>query len=214
MVEDPDRVLEAMIKADGMGADLVEWRLDVTRDPEVEATLRRAPLPVIATVRSKEQGGSFGGNRDEQLQLLLLAAQLGCLYVDWEFRPGEEMPSELHSMKERVILSYHNFQETPKDLDLEYLFKEMAATGAGVLKIIAKAQRLEDNLSLLGLISHGRQLGIEVVAFCLGPLGKISRVACPLVGGSFTYAALEPGAEAAPGQLTVSEMHQILKLLQ
>ena len=214
MVENPDRVLEAIIEADGMGADLVEWRLDVTRDPDVKAILQQAPLPVIATVRSKEQGGSFTGNRDEQLQLLLLAAQLDCLYVDWEFRPGEEMPPELYSIKGRVILSYHNFQETPEDQALEFLFKEMVATGAGVVKIIAKAQRLEDNLSLLGLIGQGRQLGIDVVAFCLGPLGRISRVACPLVGGSFTYAALKPGAEAAPGQLTVSEMHRILKLLR
>jgi 3-dehydroquinate dehydratase len=53
-----------------------------------------------------------------------------------------------------------------------------------------------------------------VVAFCLGPLGRISRLACLLMGGAFTYAALESGAEAAPGQLTLARMSQILELLK
>jgi 3-dehydroquinate dehydratase type I len=73
---------------------------------------------------------------------------------------------------------------------------------------------MEDNLSLLNLIGRGRKRGIEVVAFCLGPLGRISRLACILIGGAFTYAALESGAEAAPGQLSLAKMRQLLELLK
>ncbi|MFP3870579.1 MAG: type I 3-dehydroquinate dehydratase [Syntrophobacteria bacterium] len=47
----------------------------------------------------------------------------------------------------------------------------------------------------------------------MGPLGRVSRIACPLVGGAFTFAALEGGAEAAPGQLTVAEMRHLLHVL-
>jgi 3-dehydroquinate dehydratase-1 len=73
---------------------------------------------------------------------------------------------------------------------------------------------VEDNISLLNLIGRGRNGGIGVVAFCLGPLGRISRLACLLLGGAFTYAALESGAEAAPGQLTLAKMRQLLELLK
>jgi 3-dehydroquinate dehydratase type I len=73
---------------------------------------------------------------------------------------------------------------------------------------------VEDNISLLNLIDRGNNRGIKVVAFCLGPLGRISRLACLLMGGAFTYAALESGAEAAPGQLTLTKMRQLLELLQ
>ncbi len=59
MVEAADQVPEKMYRARDEGADLLEWRLDVTRDPEVETVLPQSPLPVIATVRSVEQGGSF-----------------------------------------------------------------------------------------------------------------------------------------------------------
>ena len=197
-----------------MGANLLEWRLDVTREPEVESVLSQAPLPVIATVRSLDHGGHFDGSKEEQLRLLLRAAAGGSSYVDWEFRREEDLPDELASMRERVILSYHNFQETPPENILKSLFNEMAAIRAGTVKVVTLAQEMEDNISLLNLIGQGRKQGLEVVAFCLGSLGRISRVACLLVGGAFTYAALERGAEAAPGQFTLAEMHQLLEMLQ
>ena len=134
--------------------------------------------------------------------------------MDWEFRREEDLPDELASMRERVILSYHNFQETPPENILKSLFNEMAAIGSGAVKVVTLAQEMEDNISLLNLIGQGRKQGIEVVAFCLGSLGRISRVACLLVGGAFTYAALERGAEAAPGQFTLPEMHRLLEMLQ
>ena len=214
MVEQSDHVLEAMFKARDLGADLLEWRLDVTSAPDVEGVLRQAPLPVIATVRSVDQGGRFVGDRAEQLRLITQAAESGCSYLDWEFRRDEELPAELSNIRNRIILSYHNFQETPLDEELVSLLKEMATTGAEVVKIVTRAQKMEDNQTLLSLIGHGRRQGQKVVAFCLGPMGRISRIACLLVGGAFTYAALETGAEAAPGQLTLAETRQILELLR
>ncbi|UCG20255.1 MAG: type I 3-dehydroquinate dehydratase [Deltaproteobacteria bacterium] len=214
MVEAADRVLENMRRARDEGADLLEWRLDVTRDPELETVLPQSPLPIIATVRSVEQGGHFPGTRQEQLRLLIRAATSGSSYVDWEFRPEEPLPEELSVMRERVILSYHDFEKTPAEKELESLFDQMAASNTGVVKVVTLAQRIEDNISLLNLIKRGRNRGIEVVAFCLGPLGRISRLACLLMGGAFTYAALESGAEAAPGQLTLAEMRRLLELLK
>jgi 3-dehydroquinate dehydratase type I len=214
MVEKADQVLETMNRARDEGADLLEWRLDVTRDPELETVLLQSPLPVIATVRSIEQGGHFSGTRQEQLRLLIQAATFGSSYIDWEFRPGESLPEELSPMREKVILSYHDFEETPAENELESLFDQMAASSTGVVKVVTLAQRMEDNLSLLNLIGRGRKRGIEVVAFCLGPLGRISRLACIFIGGAFTFAALESGAEAAPGQLSLAKMRQLVELLK
>jgi 3-dehydroquinate dehydratase type I len=198
MVKAADRVLETMNRARDEGADLVEWRLDVTREPEVETVLPQSPLPVIATVRSVEQGGNFSGTPQEQLRLIVRAATSGSSYVDWEFRPGEPLPDELSVMRQRVILSYHDFEHTPANKDLQLLFDQMAVLRTGVIKVVSLAQRVEDNISLLNLIG----------------LGRISRLACLLMGGAFTYAALESGAEAAPGQLTLAKMRQLLELLQ
>ena len=214
MVEAADQVLENMYRARDEGADLLEWRLDVTRDPEVETVVAKSPLPVIATVRSAEQGGHFSGTRQEQLKLLIRAANSGSSHVDWEFRSGEPLPAELSAMRERVIVSYHDFKQTPTVKELELLLDQMAGLRTGLVKVVTMAQRMEDNISLLNVIGWGRNRGMQVVAFCLGPLGRISRLACLLLGGAFTYAALESGVEAAPGQLTLAKMRQLLELLK
>lgn len=214
MVERQDQVPEAMLRARDLGANLLEWRLDATKEPHPESVVHLAPLPVIATVRSVVQGGAFAGGREEGLRLLLRAAAAGSSFLDWEFDPGRVLPSRLFPMRDRVIASWHNFQQTPPPEVLEDILAEMAATGAGIVKIVTHATRRADNLTVLGLIERGLKLERRVVAFCLGPLGRISRVACPLVGGAFTYASLEPGSEAAPGQITVTEMRRLLELLQ
>lgn len=47
--------------------------------------LRRAsPLPVIFTVRSKQQGGRFDGSEQEMFSLLKLAKRAACEYIDME----------------------------------------------------------------------------------------------------------------------------------
>jgi 3-dehydroquinate dehydratase len=47
----------------------------------------------------------------------------------------------------------------------------------------------------------------------MGPLGVVSRVLGPLVGGDFTYAAIEMGRESAQGQLTVSDLSRIYEMM-
>jgi len=47
----------------------------------------------------------------------------------------------------------------------------------------------------------------------MGEQGRISRVMAPLLGSHLTYAALDKGEEAAPGQMTVEEMKQVLNII-
>ncbi|MCK4579972.1 MAG: type I 3-dehydroquinate dehydratase, partial [Dehalococcoidia bacterium] len=53
----------------------------------------------------------------------------------------------------------------------------------------------------------------RVVSFAMGPVGLVSRVLCPLVGGYFTYASLEAGRESAPGQITARELRRVYQML-
>ena len=89
----------------------------------------------------------------------------------------------------------------------------MAATGADVVKIVTHASAQTDNLTVLGLIPLAEKMGIGMIAFCMGPLGRISRVACPLLGGAFTFASLKKGQESASGQVPATEMKMILEAL-
>jgi 3-dehydroquinate dehydratase type I len=54
----------------------------------------------------------------------------------------------------------------------------------------------------------------KIVSFAMGPLGMLSRVLSPLVGGEFTYASVEPDRESAPGQLAVVDLRKIYDLIK
>jgi 3-dehydroquinate dehydratase len=48
----------------------------------------------------------------------------------------------------------------------------------------------------------------------MGKEAQITRIAAPLLGAPFTYAALESGRETAPGQLDKDTLAALLKLLK
>jgi shikimate 5-dehydrogenase/shikimate kinase len=66
-------------------ADLVELRLDLLPgDVEVETWVAASPRPVLATVRSRAQGGAFRGPPREAAALLVRAARAGAAWLDVE----------------------------------------------------------------------------------------------------------------------------------
>ena len=58
----------------------------------------------------------------------------------------------------------------------------MLAADADIVKLVTLANHPADNLRLLSLIPQAQARGKDIIAFCMGPLGKWSRVAAPLLG--------------------------------
>ena len=81
-----------------------------------------------------------------------------------------------------------------------------------VCKIITMARRIEDNLICLRFVAEASKAK-DVVCFCMGELGRVSRLLSPLFGGHFTYASIGRGEESAIGQLTVAETRRFYELL-
>jgi len=81
------------------------------------------------------------------------------------------------------------------------------------VKIVTYADSVEDNFRVLQLIPRSLAEGQAIVAFCMGPQGRISRILAPVLGSCISYASLRKGAESAPGQPTVSEMRRTLRCL-
>ncbi len=90
----------------------------------------------------------------------------------------------------------------------------MVATGADVVKIVTLAREPDDNLRVLNLIPLAKKMGVEVIAFCMGAKGQISRIASLLLGGYLAFASLEADQESAAGQIPVGEMRKILEILK
>ena len=143
------------------------------------------------------------------------AVRQGADFVDVEYAIPLEHRRLLFAEagNSKLILSKHFCNGTPSKEKLEDLFRRMAATGADMVKIVTHARTRADNLTVLGLIPLAQKMDVEIVALCMGPLGRISRVVCPLLGGAFTFASLEKGQESASGQVPATEMKVMLEAL-
>ena len=69
---------------------------------------------------------------------------------------------------------------------MELLVKYAEGLGADIYKVVAKAEKFEDNVTVLELI--GRFLKATLIATSFGPVGIIGRTLSPLMGGYPTYA--------------------------
>jgi 3-dehydroquinate dehydratase I len=204
------------------GFDLLEWRLDSTLAANgLDETMRALALlrqpgrrPVLVTNRPNREGGLFSGTEQERLAILEGAARAGAEWVDLELDVPAKTLSRFHDLSAHILLSHHDFAGTP-DLDtLKRLVETMARRQTESLKVVTHAHSQGDNLRVLELIPWARQeLDRPLVAFCMGPLGRWSRLVCLLLGSPWTYVQLPGMSASAPGQLTLDETNQLWDLL-
>ena len=109
-------------------------------------------------------------------------------------------------------MSFHKFDGALGISELDRVLERQIASGAEVCKIVTTAKHVEDNLVALNFTSAASSKA-KVVCFCMGELGKVSRLLSPLFGGFFTFASLERGSETASGQMTIQEMKAAYELL-
>ncbi|MCX5834291.1 MAG: type I 3-dehydroquinate dehydratase [Deltaproteobacteria bacterium] len=200
-------------------ADAVELRIDRMKAPDLPALIGARKGKIIVTNRRKEESGFFEGNERNRVDLLKQAVALGASYVDIEASTAKKLIGELAAAIEvyggitKVMVSHHDFNGTPSWKVLLGRLNACRALGADVVKIVTYANAVEDNLRVLQLIPEALGEGQKIVAFCMGPKGRASRIMAPVFGSLLSYASLRKGAETAPGQLTVSEMREALRFI-
>ena len=171
---------------------------------------------MIATNRRFAEGGRRETDEADRLHLLSEALSLGVTCLDVELAADAVFRREIWGRRgaTRLILSWHDFSGTPEKSQLEAVLEKMLAEDAEILKLVAYARQPEDNLRVLSLIPKARAAGREIIAFCMGPLGKWSRLAAPLLGGWLTFAPFSKQGASAPGQLTVNDLKRLWQMLR
>lgn len=193
-----------------------ELRLDYLEQPDLIRLFRTHPGPVIATNRLATEGGQWTGSEAERRALLEEALTLGADFLDLELAADRAWRRDLWQRRgqAKIILSWHDFSGTPETDQLEAICQELLAQEADVIKMVAMAHKPEDSLRLLSLIPRALATGREIIAFGMGPAGKWSRVAAPLLGSFLTFAPFSKKGTSAPGQLTVNEVKWLWKMLK
>jgi 3-dehydroquinate dehydratase type I len=189
-------------------AELAELRLDLL-DLNIGQVKRlfKIGVKIIATCRE----GKF--TDPERLELLETAIMSGASYVDIEVEMPDGMRERLIRLASenncKVIISYHNFELTPPVKELREIIKKCREYGAAIVKIACQVKNREDSVNLMSLYSDEK----NIISFGMGIDGLITRLAAPLLGAEFTYAAADEKSKTGPGQVTAREMKSFYNIL-
>lgn len=203
--------------------EMAEIRLDscpLSTD-EIKLLFEEIDIPLVATCRINklaEHLQSENPDKDESKiksialhkaeSKLLTAIKAGAEYVDLEL----EAPTMMSKIIRReaaecgtyLIRSYHNFKNTDSIESLKALTDKCLSLGADIAKIVTTAQTDEDLSMILSLYNYYNSSSL--IAFCMGDMGKQTRIESLKRGAPFTYAALNSSEIAAPGQWTTAEL--------
>jgi 3-dehydroquinate dehydratase/shikimate dehydrogenase len=208
-----DNPADLLEKAEAVARDnpFIEFRLDYLKNPAVAFPRIKSFLgshtfvTAIGTCRRATNGGKFKGAVASQVDVLIKAGAAGCHLVDIELQSASSLKAaELNKLRSNagLILSFHDFKHTRK---LNETFEQMKAIPADMYKIVSTATNLYDNVTMMRFLEQASH-DHKVVGVCMGEQGIISRVLSLRAGSVFTFAALSPGEETAPGQVTAKQL--------
>lgn len=196
-------------------ADLIEVRLDYIKglkEWDLKKIIKDCKKPLIITNREKTEGGFFIGDENKRIEILKSAIKLGADYIDVEYSSEKNTIKNLIKKKNKtkIIISYHNFKETPDSITNVY--NGIKKLNPDLIKIATYANSVTDNFRIFDLIKTANKEKRSVIAFCMGSYGQFSRILGIVLGSQIIYASLEKGKESASGQLTLNELNNYYRI--
>jgi 3-dehydroquinate dehydratase/shikimate dehydrogenase len=182
--------------------DLLEVRLDrFGRAPEIGELLAAKPLPVILSCRRPQDGGDWQGTEEERLALLRQCIINKADYVEIELDVADQIRKFPPAKR---VISYTNLRETPGDI--AEVYAQAQTKSPDVIKLTTLARTPEEAWPLAQILAKPP---VPTVVVGLGKPGVMLSVLGKKIGAPWTYAALERGMEAYPGQPTVHDLKAV-----
>lgn len=209
--------LNERIHAEADHADLLEVWLDSIRDlrlAEIFFTKEELKTPLLFVNKAPEEGGDFMGTPEARVELLLEALERGADYVDVALSTDPKLIKKLVQQRDKkgktkLILSYHNFNETSPREELQELVQTARKHGADMVKIATFIKDVSENVVLLDLLKWATETKIPLIVIGMGDKGNLTRVIAPLLGSPLYYAPMDEDTATAPGQLTKKDLDSI-----
>lgn len=208
--------------------DLLEWRVDffdgIGDSAEVvalAASIRQSAggIPLLFTRRSIHEGGEpIALTEAEVVQLYRAVCDSGHVdLVDYEMsRDAGDLQQVQQAARANgipLIMSYHNFNETPDHDFLCQRFRQAEQLGAAVAKVAVMPRTPQDVLTLLGAtLQSSQQLGIPLISMSMGGYGALTRMFGWMFGSTVTFAV--GASSSAPGQIAIEDLQAVLAMVQ
>ena len=216
-------ILSEVTRLVDLGAEMIEWRVDAFEDVSRTDAVREILAclsPIIEntvflfTFRSKKQGGLLELDYEKIRHLHQVAAESKTVdLIDVEYFEAENVSYEINVLQDmgvKVIVSHHDFCETPPQETIDTILEQMAKSDADIVKIALMPQSTEDVLLLLEKTNafHKKYPDQLLITMSMGNLGVISRISGEVFGSCVTFGSGK--VSSAPGQIPMLQLQQIL----
>ncbi|WP_294349029.1 type I 3-dehydroquinate dehydratase [uncultured Clostridium sp.] len=222
-----EEILEEAKNLKEIKLDLVEWRIDhyenvenIEKCKEILKELREVlgETPILVTFRSKKEGGEREVSTEYYIELNKEISRTGMAdLIDVELFTGDREVSEIvnfaHENEVKVVMSNHDFDKTPAKEEIVKRLCKMQELGADLPKIAVMPQTTSDVLTLLCATDEmvTKYADRPIITMSMAGLGVISRIAGETFGSALTFGAAK--VASAPGQVSVKELNNVLKLM-
>ena len=191
--------------------DIVELRLDAFRSAlPSPKDIKGAKRPVLLTLRHPDEGGCgeplTASGRTHALAPLIPSAAA----IDLEIAHASGMEDTIDLARTSgaaVVLSAHDFAQTPERDTLEQLVTRGRTLGADVVKIATRTESAADVARLLALFESFPDVHLALMG--MGPLGMASRLLAAQCGSVLNYASA--GDALVEGQWPADEFRALLE---
>ncbi len=204
-----DDMLAMLQRAALEDAEAHEIRFDTMSEmPKIEHLVKASTRPVLATCRSRAEGGGFDGTRAERRNILRRAVKAGAAYVDAEIDDLDYLDYFAQYGAAIRILSLHDFTSTPEDLT-EQMYKLAEVKAADWVKFAVSAKTPADTVKVFDAMAKCPK---PVVGIAMGEVGIVSRIVGQYLGSRITFGSIGTGTESAPGQTTAKDLKQLYRI--
>jgi 3-dehydroquinate dehydratase/shikimate dehydrogenase len=139
------------------------------------------------------------------IQAYQKAIDVGFQYIDIDFFIDGDILPQLHLLeKTRLILSFHNHEETPPKKMLTNILDELKSTHPHLAKL-ASFLKTEEDLQVLEALQSEYN---NVIVMGMGERAVESRIRSIRAGAAFTYIALNKNQSTAQGQVDYKEFQE------
>ena len=160
------------------GADVIEWRADFLDKNEILTVApavfeKFAGREILFTLRTRGEGGQIDLTSEEYLAIIQdIQSIYHPDYIDFEFYSHREVFEQMLEFS-NLVLSYHNFQETPENM-MEIL-SELTSLSPKLVKVSVMAHNEQEVLDLMNYTRGFKTLNPEqdYVTISMGKVGKI-----------------------------------------
>lgn len=181
---------------DDFDADLLKMLSDF--DKQIVVTLRRKGMQETKMSQPR---------RDDVIKTLSNSKHM----LDLDIAQQEDiMVAKSQKIEDKLIISFHDYNRTPEDIYLAKIVDKIRHFKPKIIKIATMCQEPSDALRLLKLKRDFLENAEKHIVLGMGEHGKITRVFGALWGNELVFIPEDKSESSAPGQITRSEMDNIL----